>query len=161
MDDALNTWETEVINLFKGTGAYDSNDLTDNVSAANMHVKLREDIRTYYGAQVPAIGVMSFNVTEVSDNRDEIQMLAQVVHTGADLPTLDNTVKIIIWKMWKLLKAQRATGNNECLNGNAEDIENMSADIIHGGIPETDSDDFSALFALGELRFTIISKGEE
>jgi hypothetical protein len=145
----------------KGEGEYDDNDLVpDLVQANNIHIKFREDLRTYLAHEIPAIGVMSFNVTEVDDNRDETQMMIQIVNKGGDLSDMDQTVKIIIWKIWNMLKAQRPNKGNICLQDNADDIENMSADIIHGGIEEQESDDFSDLFVIGEIRFTIISKGD-
>jgi len=161
MDDALNTWETEITNLLKGEGGYDENDLVpDLVQANNIHIKFREDIRTYYGHEIPAIGVMSFNVAETSDNQDETQMMIQTVNKGGDLSDMDQVTKSIIWKIWELLKAQRPNKGNLCLQGQADDIQDMSADIIHGGIEEQESDDFSDLFVIGEIRFTIISKGD-
>jgi hypothetical protein len=163
MDDALNTIETEIVNLLQGDGGYIANDITSGVGhlvePTNVHEKFHDDISTYNDHELPAVAVMSFDYSEVSDNNDEVNVKIQVTNAGGDLATMDRDTKIIVGKIVKLLKKQRPT-HSTCLRDNAEDIKNISAQIISGTIIDEDNDNYQLIVNLGEISFTVLIIGD-
>ena len=130
---------------------------------SNIHQKFREDLRTYVDHELPAIGVRSFSYEEVEDDKDEIQLQIQVVNTGGTLATIEAECKTIVAKVIKLLKKQRPRLGGKCLRENAEDILNISGQIITGQISEDDDEGnviSQLIVCLGEISCTILIIGD-
>lgn len=156
MTDPLNTIEDEIILLLKGGTGYETSTITE-VSSGNFHTKFREDLRTYYAHELPAIGVMSFGFSGDDTNQSAIDVSIQVVAMGGTLSSLDATVKTIVSKAVILLKKQNTNRGGLCLQGYAEAIEDISGQIIHGIIEE--DNDFR-IVVLGEINCVVRVMGE-
>jgi len=155
MTDPLNDIEGQIVNLLQGDGGYPTSTITE-VLAGNIHEKFRDDLRTYYGHELPAIGVMSFGMATDDDGQTVYDVALQVVAMGGTLADLDEDVKTIVAKIVRLLQKQNEA-DGTCLLGTAERISDINGQIVHGTI-ETD-DDYQ-LAVLGEVNCKVTVYGE-
>jgi hypothetical protein len=127
MTDKFNTTENQIVAFLDAD--------SDIYGLVNLvHAKLKEDQRTYYKHEIPAIGVQVIGYQPTEDDRHEkiISCIVEVTSHGGDVAAVDNVVKQIASLVIDKLDAESPYLDGGGISNNFEDIICENASIIPG-----------------------------